>query len=383
MTFGTGGPSWSARRVDRMRRLGTDGWSGLVMLAVSVAVAGPALLGVMDPAIPRGWWITIFAVVIVALLLALFRERPDPAGYVLFATAVLSSWAVVLTVPHMGLLPVLLVVTAAVSVYIVPLRVGFLVVGLNTVVLAVAMGLHGRDAVDTLVTLGFYLLIQVATVLSSVTLIREQRLRRELSEAHIELRAASALLTESARTAERLRISRDLHDLIGHQLTVLTLELEAARHREGEQAREHVDRANRVARDLLADVRLTVGELRTASSGLTEALRQVVRDLPDLEVTVDVGADVQVDEDQVAALVRAVQEIVTNTIRHADARELWIEVAARPAGVVLTAVDDGRGYRELVPGNGLRGLTERFEALGGDVEFDGADGFRVTARVPA
>ena len=58
-------------------------------------------------------------------------------------------------------------------------------------------------------------------------------------------------------------------------------------------------------------------------------------------------------------------------------------MAARPPGVVLTAVDDGRGYRELVPGNGLRGLAERFEALGGGVQFDGANGFRVTATVPA
>jgi signal transduction histidine kinase len=366
-----------------MRRLGTDGWSGLVMLAVSVAVAGPALLGAAEPAIPRGWWTALFAVVIVALVLALFRERSDPAGYGLFTAAVVSSWTVVLTAPHMGLLPVLLVVTAAVSVYLVPLRVGFVVVGLNTAVLVLTVVLHARDSVDALITVGFYLLIQVATVLSSVTLIREQRLRRELSEAHIDLRAASALLSESARTSERLRISRDLHDLIGHQLTVLTLELEAARHREGEQARGHVDRANQVARELLADVRRTVGELRTASSDLSEALRQVVRDLPDLDVSVDVDADVQVDEERVAALVRAVQEIVTNTIRHADARELWIEVAARPPGVVLTAADDGRGFRELVPGNGLRGLTERFEALGGSVEFDGADGFRVTARVPA
>jgi signal transduction histidine kinase len=336
----------------------------------------------VDPVIPRGWWIALFAVVIVALLLALFRERPDPGGLTLFAVAVAASWTVVLTAPHLGLLPILLVVTAAACVYLMSLRAGFVVVGLNTAVLALAMALHGRDVVDALVTVGFYLLIQVATMLSSVTLIREQRLRRELSEAHIELRAATALLSESARTAERLRISRDLHDLIGHQLTVLTLELEAARHREGDQAQEHVERANRVARELLADVRRTVSELRTASSDLSEALRQVVRDLPDLEVSVEVGSDVRVDEDQVAALVRAVQEIVTNTIRHADARELWIEVAARPPGVVLTAVDDGRGFRELTPGNGLRGLAERFEALGGDVEFDGGSGFRVTARVP-
>ncbi|MFD2025817.1 sensor histidine kinase [Promicromonospora aerolata] len=366
-----------------MRRLGTDEWSGLVMLAVAVAVGGPALFGAVDPTIPRPWWIALFVVLFVALLLAIVRERSDVLRYCLFATAIVASWAVLLTAPGMGLLPVLLVITAAVSVYITPLRVGFVVIGLNTVVLAVVLVLQHRGMADAVTSIGFYLLIQVATMLSSATLVREQRLRRELSQAHVDLRAASALLTESARTAERLRISRDLHDLIGHQLTVLTLELEAAKHREGERAREHVDRANQVARDLLTDVRLTVSELRTTSSDLSEALRQVVHDLPDLEVTVDVEPDIQVDEKQAAALVRAVQEIATNTLRHADARELWIEVAARPPGVVLTAVDDGRGYRELVPGNGLRGLTERFEALGGGVQFDGDSGFRVTATVPA
>jgi len=227
-----------------MRRLGTDMWSGLVMLTVSVAVAAPALLGAVDPVIPRGWWAVLFAVVILALVLALARERPDRTGYALFATAVGCAWAVVLTAPHLGLLPVLLVVTAAASAYLTPLRVGFVLIGLNTAALALAMVLHDRDALDAVITVGFYLLIQVATLLSSVTLIREQRLRRELSEAHIDLRAASALLTESARITERLRISRDLHDLIGHQLTVLALELEAARHRGGEQAHEHVERAN-------------------------------------------------------------------------------------------------------------------------------------------
>ncbi|MFD2796566.1 histidine kinase [Promicromonospora vindobonensis] len=366
-----------------MRRLGTDEWSALVMLAVAVAVGGPALFGAVDPIIPRPWWIALFVVLFVALLLAIVREPSDLLRNCLFATAVVASWAVVLTVPHMGLLPVVLVIIAAVSVYVVPLWAGFVVVGLNTAVLALFMAFGNRESLDTLITLGFYLLIQVASMLSSSTLIREQRLRRELGQAHIDLRAASVLLSESARTAERLRISRDLHDLIGHQLTVLTLELEAARHREGEQAREHVERANRVARDLLADVRLTVSELRTASSDLSGALHQVVNDLPGLAVTVDVEPDVQVDEEQAAALVRAVQEIATNTLRHADAKELWIEVAARPHGVVLTAVDDGRGYRELVPGNGLRGLTERFEALGGGVRFDGDDGFRITATVPA
>ncbi|MEV0893831.1 histidine kinase [Promicromonospora sp. NPDC050262] len=365
-----------------MRRLGTEEWSGLAMLVVALALAGPVLFGYAAPSVPRGWWIALFVLVMVTLLGSLMREKADLLRHTMFGTAVVASWAVVLTAPQVGLMPVLLVVIASVSVYVAPLGVGFVVVALNTVVLVVLATLRDDGLADALVGVGFYLLIQLATMLSSMTLVREQRLRRELSQAHVDLRAASALLTESARTAERLRISRDLHDLIGHQLTVLTLELEAARHRDGAQARDHVERANRVARDLLADVRATVGELRTASSDLTEAFRQVVRDLPDLDVSIDVGPDLQVDEEQTAALVRAVQEIVTNTLRHADARALRIAVAAGPGGVVLTALDDGRGFHELVPGNGLRGLAERFEALGGGVEFDGADGFRVTARVP-
>ena len=158
--------------------------------------------------------------------------------------------------------------------------------------------------------------------------------------------------------------------------------MEAARHRDGKEARDHVDHANKVARDLLADVRSTVGELRTEPSHLSEALSQVVSKLPGLDVSIDVDADLQVDETQSAALVRAAQEIVTNTIRHADARELRLEISCDGTAAVLVAADDGRGAREPVLGNGLRGLTERFETLGGDVTFDGCDGFRVTARMP-
>src|SRR5690606_4937182 len=116
---------------------------------------------------------------------------------------------------------------------------------------------------------------------------------------------------------------------------------------------------------------------------LAGILRGIVRDLPGLEVSIEVAPDVRPGEEQTAALVRAVQEIVTNTIRHADARELWIDIATEGDVVRLTATDDGRGATAPVLGNGLRGLVERFEALDGEVSIDGRDGFRVTARVPA
>ncbi len=126
-----------------------------------------------------------------------------------------------------------------------------------------------------------------------------------------------------------------------------------------------------------------MGELRVEPLDLAAALTRVVRDLPGLEVQIDVAPDVDVGEEQAAAFVRAVQEIVTNALRHAGARTLRIEVSSERGGAVLSAVDDGAGARKLTVGNGLRGLVERFEALGGSASFDGTCGFRVTAWVPA
>ncbi|WP_206039805.1 sensor histidine kinase [Rhodococcus sp. HNM0563] len=364
-----------------MHRWTPEGLSGVAMLVVSVVVGGPVLFGGARTEIPRAAWIVLFGVLLVALFGAAATQRPS-AGKVSFAVAVVSGWAVVATAPGMGPLPILLVVVAAVSVYVVPVRVGLFVVVLNTLVIAFAAAQQTGDTGATILTAGFYLLIQLATVFSSLSLLREQRMRRELAEAHVELQAATVLLSESARTAERLRISRDLHDLIGHQLTVLALELETARHRDGDRAREHVERANGVARELLADVRSTVGELRVEPLNLEVALNRVVRDLPGLDVQIDVASDVEVREEQAAAFVRAVQEIVTNALRHADARTVRVEVSSEAGSVVLSATDDGAGTRKLTVGNGLRGLAERFEALGGHATFDGNGGFRVTARVP-
>ncbi|MEQ4302570.1 histidine kinase [Plantactinospora sp. B6F1] len=367
-----------------MRRgIGTEEWSGIAMLVVAVVIAAPGLLGAFDTAIPHGWWIALFVLFMAAFLVAAYTPVPRPRRYAAYAAAVVAAWTVVLTTPGQGLLPVLLVLTVAASAYVVPPWVGLIVVGLNTLVISFGIGAPRRSPADVVGLVVFYLLIQAAALLSTVTLLREQRMRRELTEAHVELQAASVLLSESARTAERLRISRELHDLIGHQLTVLTLELETARHLDGAAARMHVERADRVARDLLGDVRSTVGQLRTETPDLEQTLRRMAGDLPGLDVTIDVSPDVRVSEEAGAAFVRATQEIVTNTIRHADASTLRISVTADDRDAVLDARDDGCGARDPVPGNGLRGLGERLRALGGDLSFDGGDGFRVTARVPA
>lgn len=367
-----------------MRRWTPEDWSGVAMLAVCVGVVMPVLFGVVDPQIPLALWAALFIAIFLAVLIAAgdwgVSIRVRRFAYVV---AMVLTWVLVFTAHQMGLLLILLVVIAALGPGLISTPLNLVVIVLNTAVVAVVQSRLDDGWVGPALAAGFYFLIQVASVFSVAAIQNEQRMRTELSEAHVELQAASVVLGESARSAERLRIARELHDLIGHQLTVLTLELEAARHRPDAAAQDHVERADQVARSLLSDVRATVSELRELpAGGLAEALRDVGRGVPGLEVAVEVADDVTVDEEQTLVLVRAVQEIVTNTVRHAGARELWIRVDADGDRIRLSAGDDGHGVADVAPGNGLRGLTERFVQLGGEAEFSGRGGFEVAAWMP-
>lgn len=370
-----------------MRRLGLDEWAGLAMLVVAIVVAGPALLGYGSLTVPLwGWWL-IFLGFAGAILVTLNYEENPRAANAGLAAAVLLSWVLTLTAARFGMMPILLVSVAAISAYVVRLQVSLAICLGNIVVIAAATALREATSLEIWVTAGLYLLIHVATVFSTTTMLRERRMRLEAAATQVELQAAAVLLEESTRTQERLRISRDLHDLIGHQLTVLTLELEAARHKQGAEAHEHVERANGVARELLSDVRATVGSMRAQASHLHEAIDRVVRDVPGLTVHTDVATDIDAGEAATTAVVRAVQEIVTNAMRHSGASTLSISVEQDLDGTVrLEAADDGRGSPDAAPGtelgNGLRGMIERFDAAGGTVQLDGSAGFQVRAQVP-
>ncbi|WP_435736353.1 histidine kinase [Cellulosimicrobium sp. PMB13] len=362
-----------------MRRTDPEIWAGIAMLVVVLG------LGALVPAaapesltIPVGAWLTAFAAfVAVTAWLVLGARFATARAYLLLGVQVVLVGVLVLTAPGAGWLPILLVAVAAVSVYVVPVRVTAVVVVVNVVVVAVSAGVRGSPT-DAVLGGAIYLLIQVASVGSTLALRRERTMREQLAAAHVELRAAAVLRDVSTRSDERLRIARELHDVLGHQLTVLALELETASHQDGDRAREHVLRAKAVARELLGDVRATVGELRRRAPSLEEAIESVVERVPTPRVRVRVADDVAVDEEQTVVLVRAVQEVVTNTLRHAEATELTLDVGLAADGRVrLVAQDDGRGAHRVEPGHGLQGLAERVEALGGTVRVDGASGFRV------
>jgi signal transduction histidine kinase len=227
-----------------------------------------------------------------------------------------------------------------------------------------------------------------AFVLVTAYVARQQAQAREEQRRLIaELRATRVLGTESARVNERTRISRELHDLLGHHLTALSLNLEVAGHVTEGRAQEHVRQAHTLARLLLTDVREAVSQLRESGSiDLAAALWPLAEHVPSLDIHLDLHEPLTLEDPARAhVLLRCAQEIITNAVRHAGARNLWISCRREGADLLMQAHDDGRGVGELVAGNGLRGMRERLRQYGGQMQLDTGEGtgFRLSLRLPA
>ena len=216
---------------------------------------------------------------------------------------------------------------------------------------------------------------------------RETETSGALTQMNSELRAAQALLADSAAIAERQRISRELHDAWGHDLTALSLQLEYASHAPAELGHASVIEARDLAKSLLAKVRDVVGTLRRFEGhDIKPLLETLAANSPRLQVHVNVPDNLARQPAEAAqTLLRAGQEIITNALRHAEARNLWLTLSVGDDGVRLEGRDDGAGVERFDLGHGLSGLRERFESLGGEIAFESerGRGFRVAGWIPA
>lgn len=210
--------------------------------------------------------------------------------------------------------------------------------------------------------------------------LREQRLRLTLERTLAELTAARQCLEDRARDAERLRISRDLHDLLGHHLVALSLQLQLAERSDPQFARGCLARASSLTRLLLADLRAVVADLREQPPvDLVEALNALSdrRGAPRVEIRAPLSGR---PSDSVVAetVLRAAQELVTNARKHAQAGEIRVQLGEGE----LLVEDDGVGG-PIAPGTGIRGLHERLDAIGGSlvIEHPGR-GTRARVRFP-
>jgi two-component system sensor histidine kinase DesK len=205
-----------------------------------------------------------------------------------------------------------------------------------------------------------------------------------LLRANAALREARAELAEMAVAEERLRFSRDLHDLLGHSLSLIALKAELARKLlpdRRDAAATELEQIRELTRSALQQVRDAVDGYRRPSLPSELAGARVALEAAGIELHVDAGEEPLAPEVE-SVLAWAVREGATNAIRHSHARRA--EITLRPG--VLEIADDGDGAPRPEPaGNGLTGLRERVQAIGGTVEAGAGPGggFRLVVRVPA
>ncbi|RMB87948.1 sensor histidine kinase [Streptomyces shenzhenensis] len=314
-------------------------------------------------------------------LVLLFRTmgRPCPVRVVAVLLAVLGVLAPVLALtlggPWLGLFVYLSVACGAA----LPLRVAYWAVPAS----AAAMYLVAVR-IDDVATARDLLLLQllIGFAMSGVG---------QLVRTTVELRKARATVAQLAANEERLRLARDLHDLLGHSLSLITLKSELAGRmlpgRPDEAARQVAD-IERVSRQALVDVREAVTGYRRPRLAAELAGAQVALTAAGVTARVPAEPDLAgVPEDAESALAWALREAVTNVVRHSGAQRCAVEVLRRQTldGPVLelSVEDNGAGGSGSGPGNGLTGLTERLEKAGGTLEAGRVGhGFRLIARVP-
>jgi two-component system sensor histidine kinase DesK len=209
---------------------------------------------------------------------------------------------------------------------------------------------------------------------------------RHLVSVNSELVEARDELARSAVAEERLRFARDLHDLLGHSLSLIALKSELAgrlAERDPVRARQEMADVEAAARRALAEVRDAVSGYRQVS--LAQALAEARSALSAAGITLHTpprGEPLPAAVDAVLGWV--VREATTNVLRHSGARVVTVEVRTDDDGVTLTVSDDGQGGGSASAGAGLSGLTERVAALGGRLEAGPAAGrgFRLSATLP-
>lgn len=210
-------------------------------------------------------------------------------------------------------------------------------------------------------------------------------LLRAIETQRAELESANAQLTDAMKTSrdlvlaeERARAAAELHDGLGHQLTLISMSLEYAdrmREKKPELAWQEVANASETTRQALADMRLWVRALHPArldqlgEPGAFDAIAEVFRGTG-LDVAVDVSGTESLGTSHALFAYRLIQEGLTNVLRHAGATGVVFAVSRENSGALrLTVGDNGTGTGDIQPGYGLRGLMERAEELGGQLRL--------------
>jgi two-component system sensor histidine kinase DesK len=229
--------------------------------------------------------------------------------------------------------------------------------------------------------------VDAVTVIVGMAVAAGNHIQQQQRRRQAILRLSQIEVENLARLAERERIGRDLHDLLGHTLSLIALKSDLARRlaeRDPLRARQEIAEVERIAREGLSQVRSAVSGIRAA--GLRTELARVRLMLE----AADVALDAELSDEPLPVATETtfafvLREACTNVVRHARASKVQVRLWIGPDRAEFSVCDDGRGGVDAaVPGNGLRGLRERVEQLDGSVRLQSArqSGTRLEVSIP-
>ena len=196
--------------------------------------------------------------------------------------------------------------------------------------------------------------------------------KEELEQKHQQLLATQQLLQGASRQAERTRIARNLHDVVGHHLTALAIQLQVAGHLTQGDVKAQIDKCHQLAKLLLSDVREAVSTMRQFTDvSLHDALAPLLAWLPEqLKVKLAITDNIMLhDLQQAQHLLCIVQEALSNSLKHSGASEVCIQAYIDQDSLKLQISDNGVLPARWHAGNGIRGMQERLAECGGSLEF--------------
>lgn len=336
------------------------------------------LLGFIPLSYPDATWLNwVGSLVSVALFVPLYLRAYPAKGRAVVVYTLLMAALGLLTLPFNPWLTGTFIISAAACVAdLEPISQARRMIALFALVGVGAAFFTSSDWSVRLITGLLWVFFTVVTGISSLYGAERRRYTRRLEQAREENQRLAVI-------AERERIGRDLHDVLGHTLSLIVLKAELARklsEKAPAKAALEMAEVERVAREALAQVREVVKgyrgslgeELKQAKSALESA--GIAYNLPSIPPSLPPAYE--------GGLALVLREAVTNVIRHSGASRVQIGLETLPEGVRLTIEDNGQGLGARVEGNGMLGMQERVTALGGTLRVESGPGTRLSVLLP-
>lgn len=319
----------------------------------------------------NSWLIVTLFVVYIGCFLSIIRGDLLPPENIYKYTAIilqlLCAFGLMLLLP-IDFLPILTIIWVSILPHMTNLKKSMLIMFVVVIVWFTLYSIRWEH--KNVIFYGLlYSTFHFFAVFMNFETVKAEKASLEAQRLNKELQATQHLLSEASRQNERTRIARDLHDLLGHHLTALIINLQVASHLSQGQARDKVEQCHSLAKLLLSDVREAVSTLRENQRlDFEKMLGLMIEKVPQLNIHCQLEAGFSLEQIELAkALLSCIQEAITNSLRHSGASEFWITIKTSDSELFLELYDNGQLNKKFSPGNGLSGMKERVEEFSGQM----------------